>query len=212
MTAAVMNTMDLGIKTANDQYQICTSATRPSSPTQGFKIYETDTKRSLVYESGAWRLDTYNRYARAKRTSGAITLNSSLVWANVDTGIDLVLNASVGDVIEYSISAFLASAAVETYFDVVTVVSGSPVNSFGYDAAPANPSTSYGIAGWTAPASVIYSVSGNFFRTLLAGDISSGTVTLRLRYATASATARTMSAAANQPLEVFARNLGQVTT
>lgn len=34
---------------------ICTSTTRPSSPTQGMMIYETNTKRIFVYNSAAWK-------------------------------------------------------------------------------------------------------------------------------------------------------------
>ena len=33
----------------------CTSTTRPSSPSEGWHIYETDTGRRMVYTSGAWR-------------------------------------------------------------------------------------------------------------------------------------------------------------
>jgi hypothetical protein len=154
-----------------------------------------------------------NRYARYKRTSGNITLAASLnVWANVDTGSDLTLNASTGDVIEIVISALLQSAAVETFFDVVTLVGGSPVNSFGFDAPPQNPGTSFGIAGWYVNQNVQFGLSSSAFRTLVAGDISSGTVTLRLRYAGTANTARTMSAAASQPFELWARNHGPVTT
>ena len=99
LTASVMNTMDLGIKTANDQIQtlttaqrntlvatigqlvwdstlnelfvylngatgngwfgignfiICTSTTRPATPINGMRIYETDSKYNLAYIGGAW--------------------------------------------------------------------------------------------------------------------------------------------------------------
>jgi hypothetical protein len=153
-----------------------------------------------------------NRYARAKRTTGTLTLNSNVAWANVDTGIDLTLNASANDVIEYAISAFVVAAAVELYFDVVTVVAGNPVTSFALDATPANPPTSYGVQGWLSPQSVQANLSGSAFRTLSAGDISTGTVTLRLRYASSAATNRNVNASAPQPLEVWARNHGPVTT
>ncbi|MBO4272376.1 hypothetical protein [Microbispora triticiradicis] len=33
----------------------CTSTTRPSSPSEGWHIYETDTLRRMVYTSGQWR-------------------------------------------------------------------------------------------------------------------------------------------------------------
>ena len=153
-----------------------------------------------------------NRYARAKRTSGSITLSSNSVWANVDTGLDLTLNATTGDVVEYGISGILGAQGVETYFDVVTIVSGNPVNSFCLDTTPANPPTSYGIQGWLSFDSIGRALSGSFFRTLVAGDISSGTVTLRLRFANSSATTRSFTANTSQPLEVFACNRGPVTT
>jgi hypothetical protein len=152
-----------------------------------------------------------NRYAQAKRTSGNITLNST-GWANVDTGLDLTLNAASGDVVEVAISANIQNQAVEAYFDVVTVVAGSPVNSFGRDNSPANPPTSYGIMGWLCGPSVAARLTGGFFRTLAAGDISAGTVTLRLRYATQTATNRTLDAGTANALHWWARNHGPVTT
>jgi hypothetical protein len=154
-----------------------------------------------------------NRYARAKRTSGNITLGATVnVWSNVDTGMDLTLNASDGDVIEYAVSGLLGNQGVEAFFDVVTVVSGSPVNSFGFGTTPANPPTSYGVVGWFHVASAQSGFIGSAFRTLVAGDISGGTVTLRLRHAPTANAARTLNAASSTPFEVWARNHGPVTT
>lgn len=268
INSTALNTMDLGIKTANDQIQsvtttqrnaltptvgqmvwdstlnqfmvymnatggnawqpvgntiVCASTTRPLTPFEGQIIYETDTNRAYVYDGSVWKqwmntawlpaAGSYaNRYDRKKRTSGNITLSSSLAWANVDTNLDITLNASAGDVIEYCVSGIVGSAAVEAYFDVVTIVSGSPTNSFGYDAAPANPTTSYGVSGWFCLTGAVATIAGSAFRTLVSGDISSGTVTLRLRYGMQNATTRTLNATTAQPLEVWARNLGPVTT
>lgn len=97
--ASALNTMDVGIKTANDQFQtvttaqratltpsvgqavwdsdlkqlmvymnasggnawqavgniiVCTSTTRPSTPFEGQRIYETDTNRELLYDGSGW--------------------------------------------------------------------------------------------------------------------------------------------------------------
>ena len=97
--ASALNTMDVGIKTSNDQFQtvttaqrtaltpsvgqavwdsdlkqlmvymnasggnawqavgnviVCTSTTRPSTPFEGQRIYETDTNRELLYDGSAW--------------------------------------------------------------------------------------------------------------------------------------------------------------
>jgi hypothetical protein len=141
-----------------------------------------------------------------------LTLNSNVTWANVETSLDLTLNAATGDVIEYAISAFANSAATDIYLDVVSIVSGSPVNSWGFATTPANPPTSYGIQAFLAPSSTSPAISGSFFRTLVAGDISAGTVVMRLRYATGGAVNRVLNANAAQPLEVWARNHGPVTT
>ena len=149
-------------------------------------------------------------YMQAKRTAGDLTLNSNLAWANVQTGLDLTLAASAGDVIEYSINGLAISAAVELYFDVVTVVSGNPVNSFARDTTPANPSTSFGLIGWLCPASVISPISGSVFRTLVSGDISGDNVLLRLRYASSAATNRVINATSASPMHVWARNHGPV--
>ena len=153
-----------------------------------------------------------NRYARAKSTAGVITANST-TWANVNTALDLTLNAATGDVIEFAISAGVGSQAVAMGFDVVSVVSAAAVNSFGMDAAaPANWATFGGPSGWYSAGSAEQSVTGSIFRTLVAGDISSGTVLMRLRYATGTATNRSIFASSVNPIEVWARNHGPVTT
>ena len=153
-----------------------------------------------------------NRYARAKRASTSLTINST-TWANVDTALDLTLNASAGDVIEYCVSGIVGTAAVVNGFDVVTVVSGSPVNSFGLDAAaPTTYAALNSASAWYCQTGVEVTISGSIFRTLAAGDISAGTVTLRLRYVSSAAVNRTLFAVAPAALEVWARNHGPVTT
>lgn len=149
-------------------------------------------------------------YAAAKRTAGNITLNSNNAWADVNTGLDLTLAAAAGDVIEYSVNAYLANQAVDVFFDVVTVVSGSPVNSFARDAAPANPPTSLGFSGWLCVTGLFQQVTGSVFRTLAAGDISSNSCLLRLRYSGNAAVNRTLYADTALSLYVWARNHGPV--
>lgn len=152
-----------------------------------------------------------NRYARAKRTAGNLTLNSTN-WADVSTLLDLTLTAASGDVIEYGISGAMPNTtAVSVGFDVVTVVSASPVNSFALDAAvQAAYTNNNGIAAWFCNTGAASVLAGNVYRTLVSGDVSGGNVLLRLRYAESAATNRVLSASTTQPLEVWARNLGPV--
>lgn len=145
---------------------------------------------------------------KARRTSGNLTLNST-AWANVDTGLDLVLNeVQVGDEIVYGISGYVGIEAVAAYFNVATVVAGSPVNSFAErGAAVATPGAV--ITGWTAPSGVDGFLSGfSPPYTVVSGDLADGSITLRLRYATSTATNKTLNASATRPLDVWAMNLG----
>jgi hypothetical protein len=153
-----------------------------------------------------------NRYARFKRTAGSLTINGTS-WADlptIGTTWDLTLNATAGDVIETAICFFWNNEAVEGQLDVVTVVGGVVTNSFGGDAAPSN--THNGILSWRGGASRFEYVGGNFFRTLVAGDISANTVTLRLRCKTGTAANKTIGATVDAPFEWWARNNGPVTT
>ena len=99
INASALNTIDLGTKAANDQFQtvttaqratltpsvgqavwdsdlkqlmvfmnasggnawqavgniiVCTSTTRPATPFEGQRIYETDTNRELLYDGSGW--------------------------------------------------------------------------------------------------------------------------------------------------------------
>ena len=55
----------------------CTSTTRPGSPSEGWHIYETDTRRFLVYKSGSWvRQGEQELYA--VKTSDETTSSTSM--------------------------------------------------------------------------------------------------------------------------------------
>ena len=161
-----------------------------------------------------------NRYATFKYTSGNQTLNSSNTWANlpgIGTTGDLVLNAAAGDVIEAVTSAILNAPANNIYFDAVTIVSSSPVNAFGRGGAVTTNSNgasdSQGVSGWYgAGTGVDRTIQGSCYYTLVSGDISGGTVTLRMRYATSGVSTTSLIATVNNPFQWFVRNLGPVTT
>lgn len=145
-------------------------------------------------------------HKKVVKVSGNTTLNSTS-WANIDTGLDVTLAAQVGDDLEVAMFGLMDSQAVEVFLDAVTLVSGSPVNSFGMQAAAPTSTTGGGAAGWNCPASVRVPVSGALVLTMQSGDLSSGFVTVRFRYRSASATNRTLySATADWPLQVFAWN------
>lgn len=146
---------------------------------------------------------------KARRTAGDLTLNSTS-WANVDTGLDLTLDeCQEGDEIVYGVSGLLGATALEVKFDAVTVVSGTPTNSFAKrGAVDASPGAH--IAAWyvndTAKLQHVGGTTPPY--TVVAGDLVSGAITFRLRYATYTATNRTLLASASHPLDVWVMNLG----
>lgn len=163
----------------------------------------TPSDRKVRYDAIGRRI-----HKKAKRTAGDQSLNST-TWANVDTALDLVLPAVVGDEIEYGINGLSGAQAVFIDFDVVSIVAASPVNSFATDgAAVAAPGAV--ILGWQGPSGAAAHMAGSVLYTVVAGDISGGNVTLRLRYATNAAVNKTVYGSAASPLRVWAKNLGPV--
>lgn len=159
---------------------------------------------------------SYPRYrlARAhkwrKRTSGDLVLAASTAWANVDTGLDIALAAQIDDVLVATVMAVTNNAAVDLYLDAVTLTAApAPLNSFARGAAVEASPGSAGVPGWFSRASAYEKVTGAMPYTVVAGDLPTGNVvTVRLRYAMASATARTIYASATYPLVFFVENIG----
>lgn len=141
-------------------------------------------------------------------TTGDITLSTNTNWTNVQTGLDMTIEAQVGDVLEYHIGALYDAGAGSAGLDVATVVSGSPVNSFANGGAVTTAPPPYGIQGWNVVASAGGHITGSAFYTVVNGDLSSGLVTVRLRYQ-ASGT-KLIYASTNNPLQVAIKNLGPV--
>jgi len=144
------------------------------------------------------------------RTAGDLTLNSTS-WANlptIGTTWDVALSAAVGDTIECDLSAVADSAGINTFFDVVTVVSGSVVNSISTGATPSD--SNDGVSSWFMASGSAQRAAGSIQYVLQAGDISSsGVATLRLRYREDGATNRNLHATALFPLQFSAKNLGR---
>ena len=154
----------------------------------------------------------YPRYRAARahkvftRSTGDLTLNST-TWADlptIGTTWDAVLAAQTGDVIECGVSAFWNAEAVVGHLDVATIVSAAAVNYF----ATAGGASGYGVPNWAGIANAQSNAGGPYLYTLVAADISSGTVTLRLRYRTSAASNKTLYAQSILPLQFYAKNLG----
>lgn len=133
---------------------------------------------------------------RARRTSGNLTF-ASTAWVNVDTGLDLVVAAQVGDVLSVSLALLWQTQALEGILDAATIVGGSPVN---YISGGGGTATSYGVPGWYGEVSRNTPVGASVQYVVQAADISGGNVTLRLRYRGSTASTKGFYATADIPV------------
>lgn len=159
---------------------------------------------ALEYADPAASSGTSVSVVAATRSSGNITINGTS-WANVDTGLDLVIAAVATDWLAVSISGRLAAGAANThtYFDIATIVSAAPVNYFG-----AGGVSDEGLNGLRVQDAQDSPLTGTFLYQVQAGDVSGGNVTLRLRTAQGVAGNRVFVAGSPNPFKWWVANLG----
>jgi len=148
-------------------------------------------------------------FKKIRHTAGDITLNVASVTALDASALDITLDAKVGDVIEYGISARVTAVAQAVAFDVYTVVSAARVNPFGVGISAAL-ATTIGVPGWfVSTTNAILPVTGLVLYTIQSGDLdANGRVLMRPHYGKINTTARVLSANTSSPLDVWAKNLG----
>lgn len=153
----------------------------------------------------------YPRYLRARahrkfRKVSGNTTYASASWGNLDTGLDMTIEAQVGDDLEYGLSGVWSTEAVNCRLDVATLVSGAVVNYFG---GAVETATGDGVGAWYGKTGEVSAVGGAVLYTVQAGDIdANGKVTVRLRARCDSATTKTLFSNANLPLQGYVKNLG----
>lgn len=119
-----------------------------------------------------------------KVTTGNKTL-SSTTWANLDTAMDLVVSAAIGDLIEITLNGFYENQNSLAVMDCMTLVSAVGVSWFG--SGEPTTGTGDGIGSWISPQAAAYTgIGASAHHVVVSGDISAGTVTLRLRYRVAT--------------------------
>jgi len=150
----------------------------------------------------------YPRHQRSRdfkflrRVGGNLTLTSA-TYADVDTTLDLTLAAQIGDVIEYAVLGLFGAENNSANLDGYSVVSGAVVNPW----AASGTGTAY--TGWYKPVTAsAWPFGGSVMKALVAGDLSAGTVTLRLRGRRDGSTNVSVFGTTDIPLNVWAKNLG----
>lgn len=173
---------------------IVSEGSAPASPSAGQqKLYIDSADHKLKRKDSSGTVTTIENSgsgitpgrAKAKRTAGNVTLNST-TFVNIDTATDLTIAAASGDVLEVTMAVRASTSGSNLYcvLDFHTIVSGSPVNSVAADAAAGT--TNVGFPGWST--GTVRSAANGYTHfcatkqyTVQSGDISSGNVTLRLR-------------------------------
>lgn len=134
------------------------------------------------------------------RTAGDLTLNGT-AWTAVPTVASLVIPAQVDDTLMVKLAGTIHSEAVDAFLDVHT-----GANYF----ASAGGAAGEGIPGAVGVSGAVSRINVDYLYKVVAGDLASGEVTLVLRYRTSTATAKTLRATADRPLQFAAWNIGPV--
>lgn len=97
INATALNTMDVGIKTANDQFQTVTTAQRTAlSPTVGQAVWDSDLKQLMVYMNAsggnAWQ-PVGNRIVCASTTRPSTPFHGQVIY-ETDTKKEYTYNGS----------------------------------------------------------------------------------------------------------------------
>lgn len=207
-----------GIITVPGMFLTGNHAGRPAANTVGKGSLYACSTHTLVYQSDGSSWSTWFTassssatgqglvdYAFVQRTAGNVTTNNTS-WTDVTGPMDLTMTAATADRVHVCLSGgAYGTEAVTLNLTAMTIVSASPVNDIATGTTPSN--TTLGVGAWRAPSGAPMAYGGGMIYALQAGDISGGTVTLRLRYRSASATNRTLTAS-DPPLFFYAFNLG----
>ena len=167
-------------RTSNDVI-ICTSATRPASPFEGQRIYQTDDKRELIYNGVAWVTltpvsatnNSQGSTASTSYTSSLTGLTGSTPSVTLQTGTSVLVNITTYTWTNTTFAWSAASPAVSGS----TTLAASDDRSAGFETTSpgygSNPSRTFAITSLTPGVNtftVQYRVSsgtGQFLRTNL---------------------------------------------
>lgn len=153
------------------------------------------------------RFQASKSFKVVRYTTGNFTLNSTS-WANIHaSAFDVTIAAQSGDVIVVHFAGCYGNEAVQVGIDVATIPGGTVTNYFG---GAVETSTGDGVPAWLGPAGALSSFGGAAMRTLVAGDLSGNTVSVRPRYRTTAATNKTLYANTGLPVFMMVQNIGPV--
>lgn len=173
---------------------VCTSTTRPASPVQGQTVYETDTRREMIYNGTVW-LSTAPLVA-AIAFGGDVVINNTATLAGV-TALTLPVAANTNYVLDGSL-IYSAATAADVQFSLTVpasaqwVVSGAGLlTSTAATSGSIERATVYN-AGWSAGGNGVSAILTSTPTGYVPIGATAGTVQLRWAQATANASNATL--------------------
>lgn len=157
------------------------------------------TRISTPRRSSAPAASSANNAARVTKTAGSYTVNGTS-YVDLDTSTDIVIAAAAGQWIEVGATVAWQNEATYGFLDVITVAGSNYISGAG--------SAGHGVTSWVGATSQLARTGGSIIYRVVSGDISAGLVTLRFRVKTLAASNKTLLAVANDPLVLWARNIG----
>lgn len=145
-------------------------------------------------------------YAIVRYVTGDITLGSGTSMVVLSGPGDCVVTAAAGDLLMVGLSARTTDTDGDSLaMDFATIVSAAVVN---YGSSLTNTALVTGIPGWWFGISRTEGAGATYPYVVQSGDISGGTVTLRLYYRV-SGTGKVLGASSTIPLIFWVKNLLQ---
>jgi hypothetical protein len=143
-----------------EKYAVVTSSTRPSSPTEGQSIYETDTDRWLVYDGSNWTLSKASAgpYICTSSTRPTLGLFEGLMIYETDTNRIYTYDGSAWFYQAGGQDPTFASAYRVAAF---SCTSGSIVR-IPFDTEFADYGSNHSAGVYTCPTNGVYSVMGRY--------------------------------------------------
>ena len=147
-----------------------------------------------------YKLARNHKFWKRAAAASDLTLNNT-AWTALPTVTAHTIQAEVGDEVWAHISGTFGNEAVDSFLDVHT---GANYFASNGDASGEGIPGALGLSGALGRFNVWYPY------VIQAGDLSSGYVTLTVRYRTSTATNKTLYGSIARPLEFHVDNIGSV--
>lgn len=124
-TTEILTSADVDLYLMSQVIIRCTSSTRPSSPAQGWHIYETDTQKFMVYNGSSWIPEGSQIKSAIKTSNESVSSSTTLqddnelfvtVDANTNYYVECLLKYTGETAADFRVGFTLPAGATLTWF------------------------------------------------------------------------------------------------